>query len=252
MRHQITILAVVGLVPSALGQSSSATSMDMSMDMSMSMDMPMSMSMDMSMPMSTSTPTPTPTTTLPSIPCLAPGAALLGPSLPKPSNSALALFIANATNLNPQNAAQLATDPCGAATSLVSSLPSSLHSAAASYQTQLSSYVSANAQNISSLYAECKSLTTATTGTVTVSGERFAPAGITGLVGLVTAFADTGCVKGLAAAATGEPTGTATATTTATEGGGQGSKNVAEVARPTGVVGAAVAAVGFMGAVALL
>ncbi|KAI1460335.1 hypothetical protein F4805DRAFT_390854 [Annulohypoxylon moriforme] len=238
MRHQIAILAVAGLVPDALGQSSMDMSMDMSMPMSMSgmdmsgMDMSgMTMSTSMTMPSPALTPTPTI-----SIPCLVPGAIVLGKDLPTPSNPALGSFLNKATDLN---MGQLATDPCGVATSLVSALPSSLHSDAASYQTQIASFVSANAKNISSLYAECKPLPSSTM----ISGFGFSPANITDAVNLVTAFADTGCVKVAEATGTGKSgSGSGSASET-------GSKNAA----PTGgVAGAAVAAVGFMGAVAML
>ncbi|KAI0889263.1 uncharacterized protein GGS22DRAFT_69297 [Annulohypoxylon maeteangense] len=228
MRHQITILAIASLAPNALAQSSSS-----SMDMSMPMDMSMSMTMPMPMPMpsSTATSTPNPTRTI-SIPCLVPGALVLVQDLPKPSNTALISYLSAATpNIN---TGALASSPCAVASSLVSALPSSLRTAAASYQTQLASFVAANAKNISSVYAECNPLPSATT----ISGFGFSPANITDAVNLVTAFADTGCVKVAQATGTGK--------------GSSGSGNGAVARQTGGVAAAAVVVVGVVGAVAML
>ncbi|KAI1093079.1 hypothetical protein F5B19DRAFT_491847 [Rostrohypoxylon terebratum] len=221
MRHQIALLAVAGLVPNALAQSSS-------MDMSMSMPMSGSMSMSMSMPTSTI-----------SIPCLAPAGVVLGTAFPSPSNDALSSFINDATS---DNITAFASSPCAAATSLASAIPSSLRPAAASYQSQLASYVAANAADVSDVYRECAALAP----TATVSGVGFSPRNITEAVNLLTALADTGCVKLADATASGV---SASASATASE---SSSRNAAAGARPTGVAVSAVAAVGVLGAVALL
>lgn len=95
-------------------------------------------------------------------------------------------------------------------------------------------------RNVSEVYREC----TALPATTTVSGVGFSPRNITEIMNLVTALADTGCVK--IADVTGSSSGSAASSSATSE-----SKNAA-VARPTGVAAGAVAAVGFMGAVALL
>ncbi|KAI2462760.1 hypothetical protein F4781DRAFT_438151 [Annulohypoxylon bovei var. microspora] len=204
MRPQIFLLAAGSLAPNALAQSSSTNLLSAS----------------------------APVSTIATIPCLVPGFQLLESGLPAPSNSALGSFVASVASLN---TAQLATDPCAAATSLASALPSSLRSDAASYQSQLASFVSAFASNVSSVYAECTPLS----ASASISGVGFSPAEITDSLNLVTAFADSSCVR------------LAGAKATAAGAGGDKSKNAA-VARPTGVIAGAAAAVGVMGAVALL
>ncbi|KAI0841232.1 hypothetical protein F5Y06DRAFT_293721 [Hypoxylon sp. FL0890] len=155
-----------------------------------------------------------------SVPCLVPGAPLIA-FLPRPSNTAhLAFFTEPALNKT-----QLATDACGAATSIASAIPPSLTSDAVSYQTQLSSY--------------CSPLPSSTT---TISGVGFSPGDIMDDLNLITAFADPSCAR----------LAEATPASTATDGVNKGRTKNAAVARPTDVAAGAAAAVGVLGAVALL
>ncbi|KAI2621526.1 hypothetical protein GGS26DRAFT_594544 [Hypomontagnella submonticulosa] len=153
--------------------------------------------------------------------CLVPYSSVLN-EFPRISNAELANLFNHWSKSNP--AAQ-ETSPCA----IASAIPPSLTAEAASFQSQVASYVSAHASAISSDAKLCAPFHTTTIGAIT-----FDPAAD---FQAVTAYADPSCFK---KKAQGTSVSSSSSTTNAAP------------ACPTSVVANAAAAVGFMGAVALL
>ncbi|KAI6084445.1 hypothetical protein F4821DRAFT_170699 [Hypoxylon rubiginosum] len=165
-------------------------------------------------------------------------------AFPTPADTALASWI-NSYAL--AHAASLATDPCGA----ITAVPTSLSSAAVSYESQLASYGTAHASDVNSIAGLC--------GDAGVPGVD--SASVASQLGILTGFAGTTCVfpsgalaaptAALVAGRAGQSTAAQAKGAAATSSATTSSPNAAG-ARPTGMVAGAAAAAGVLGAVALL